>query len=89
MYTLTLTHDERRAIDWIGDRYRHGVELCDLLAECPATGDGDDMWNGNDDITYTVPEHVAWQIGDIVREGLDCFSPALVAKLTAFADAIV
>src|SRR5262245_37234458 len=31
MYTLSLTADERKAIDWIGNRYAHGYELRRVL----------------------------------------------------------
>ena len=33
MYTLTLTADERRAFDWVGDRYNSG-KVADLLIDC-------------------------------------------------------
>ena len=33
MYTLTLTADERRAFDWVGDRYNSG-KVADLLSDC-------------------------------------------------------
>jgi hypothetical protein len=31
MYALTLTYSERKAIDWISNRYRHGTDLYELL----------------------------------------------------------
>lgn len=33
MYVLKLTSDERRAIDFVGDRYDHGDKLFGLLCE--------------------------------------------------------
>jgi hypothetical protein len=33
MYTLTLTADERRAFDWVCDRYNSG-NVADLLLDC-------------------------------------------------------
>ena len=39
MYTLTLTVDERRAFDWVGDRYNSG-KVADLLARLHARGSG-------------------------------------------------
>lgn len=30
-YQLLLTHSERQAIDFVGDRYRHGDDLYDVL----------------------------------------------------------
>lgn len=89
MYRLTLTNGERAAIDWVGGRYRHGDELFGLLiSECEAIPDDVD-WDAPETITFTIPEHVAWAIGDIVDEGLDCFADELVAKLRRFRDGIV
>jgi hypothetical protein len=33
MYSLTLTADERRAFDWVGDRYNSG-KVADNLIGC-------------------------------------------------------
>ncbi len=33
MYVLTLTADERRAFDWVGDRYNLG-KVTDLMLDC-------------------------------------------------------
>ena len=33
MYSLTLTADERRAFDWVGDRYNSG-KVASLLLDC-------------------------------------------------------
>lgn len=89
MYHLTLTYAERRAIDWIGDRYRHGTELYRLLwVESTVTPDDED-WDSPNDITFAIPEHVAWTISEIISEGLDCFAPDLVCKLHRLQDRIV
>lgn len=84
MYTLTLTYSERQAIDWIGGRYRHGDELANLLSELT-----NDEWHGPEDIVFSVPEHVAWTISEIIDEGLDCFAPELQHKLYKFQGSIV
>jgi len=87
MYNLTLTHDERRAIDWIGDRYCHGDELFKLLwGNCRHRPDNAD-WDSRETINFLVPEHIAWQIGQMGDECnylWDCFAPELSEKLTEF-----
>jgi hypothetical protein len=87
-YTLALTKSERAAIDWIGGRYRHGDELYRLLIGCTQTPDDAD-WDDNREITFNVPEHVAWTISEIIEEGLDCFSGNLRHKLYYFQAQIV
>ena len=89
MYQLTLTADERRAIDWIGNRYGTGDELYSALCKADWAPDDRD-WDDQREITFTIPENVAWTIGEIIdREGCPCFSPDLTEKLTRFASAIV
>jgi hypothetical protein len=90
-YTITLTADERRAIDWIGYRYAHGNDLCALL--CEGTTDRDDeeyVWDYPGDVTFSLPEHVAWQIANVIDvDGLICFSDELRSKLYHFQAQIV
>ncbi len=62
MYTLTLTADERRAFDWVGDRYNSG-KVADLLTDCLPE---DREWGDDGDITFHIPEHVAWEINELV-----------------------
>lgn len=88
MYTLTLTLAERKAIDWIGHRYRHGTELYRLLW-AQSEQEGEDDWDADADITFHVPESVAWTVAEIIDEGLDCFASDLVVKLWEFRDRIV
>ena len=64
MYLLTLTADERRAFDWVGYRYNSG-KVADLLLDCIPE---DREWGDNTDITFTIPEHVAWQINELAEE---------------------
>lgn len=92
MYQLTLTAAERKAIDWIGHRYRHGNDLYSLLwCECnSAPADAD--WNSNCDITFAIPEYAAWELNNIADDcehRWDCFGPELVEKLEDFCMAIV
>lgn len=91
-YKLTLTLSERMAIDWIGDRYTNGDELFSLLQFCEGTSPEDADWDDERDLTFDVPEHVAWAIRDNAEreDGTwPCFSPDLASKLQAFCDAIV
>lgn len=92
MYHLTLTHDERAALDWVGGRYPHGHDLYKLLwVESTANPDDAD-WDSPNDIEFAIPEHVAWQIGEMGSEGnyqWDCFAEPLSRKLTDFCMQIV
>jgi len=64
MYTLTLTADERRAFDWVGDRYNSG-KVASLLRDCIPE---DREWSDDGDITFTIPEHIAWEINELAEE---------------------
>ena len=88
MYSLTLTPGERQAFDWVGDRYNSG-KVADLLIDCIPE---DREWGDDSDITFTIPEHVAWQINELAEEeGYTwvCFAPALEAKLNDLCWSIV
>ena len=55
---------ERQAFDWVGDRYNSG-KVSDLLLDClPEDGE----WSDDGDITFDIPEHVAWQINELAEE---------------------
>ena len=92
MYHLTLTADERKALDWVGDRYAHGHDLYKLLwVHCEPEGNEED-WDSPNPINFEVSEDVAWQIAAIGEEceyRWDCFAPQLAEKLTAFCVSIV
>jgi hypothetical protein len=80
MYTLMLTADERRAFDWVGHRYISG-KVADLLIDLVPQ---DREWSDDGDISFDVPEAIAWQINEIAeQEGYSwaCFAPDLVEKL--------
>ena len=95
MYELMLTYGERMAIDWIGDRYRHGTDLYFCLIGCKwKCQDYNlvDPWGDVGDIVFKVPEHTAWRIRDIGEEGQyrwDCFSPEFAQKMNDFCDKII
>lgn len=92
-YTLTLTQDERNAIDWIGNRYAHGDQLREALSECTTDRDDDEyIWDFPGDVTFNVRESIAWDICRALEESdfrMDCFGDDLRAKLFRFAEAIV
>ena len=88
MYTLILTADERRAFDWVGDRYNSG-KIADLLIGCLPE---DREWGDDGDITFEIPEHVAWEIRELAEEedfDWACFAPSLSGKLNDFCSGIV
>lgn len=92
MYTLTLNQDDRRAIDWIGDRYSHGNDLKRVLVDEAVTAVPDQVWESDLSITYHLPESKAWQVKEIVEDGnLDCINPDshLAVQLTRLVMAIV
>ena len=89
MYTLTLSKEERAAIDWVGGRDWNGHDLYLWLWGCEQTPDDAD-WDDPRPILFLVPEHKAWLITDkIESEGVPHFAPELEAKLREFADSVV
>ena len=85
MYRLTLTSEERNAIDWIGYRYDHGDNLYLALAGALTSPDVD--WDFAGDITFICSESIAWaikEIGEACGYLWDCFSKELAGKLTKF-----
>ena len=93
MYTLTLSAADRKAIDWIGNRYRHGNDLWNILTDCdtsPSWDSSDCLWEDSIDIEFFIPEHKSWEIVSIIEEdGLACFSSELVEKLLEFQGKLV
>lgn len=88
MYTLTLTANERKAIDWIGGRYAHGHDLYKILMQCPSN----EQWDSSGDVTYQIPEHKAWEINEMGNNCnfiWDCLSSDFAKKLNDFCMAIV
>lgn len=91
-YSLTLTGNERKAIDWVGHRNSNGNALFSLLWVSSTQIPDDVEWHGDHDITFEIPEHVAWEIRDNA-ESEDGFWPSfsadLAEKMQAFCDNIV
>lgn len=101
MYTLILTHEERKAIDWVGDRYATGSEFrIKLLYEDVLHFVDQNVklefdlieWDENYDITFRIPEHTAWEICDLFETEdmkFPCFSDEFAFKLIDFYNKIV
>ena len=91
-YTLTLTRNERKAIDFVGGRYAHGDELSAILFEAGLEMDEYLDWQNPEDITYNIPEHLAWQILEVAEAEeyrWDLFGPELAQKMNEFCERIV
>ena len=88
-YTLTLSGPERRAFDWLGDRYGTGEPIAMTLRGCLPD---DGTWTQPGDITFQIPEHEAWLIATrIWKEEIDtwpCFAQ-LATKMTNFTSSLV
>lgn len=90
-YQLTLTQSERSAFDWVGNRYCGGDVSRLLLTRCQRSPEIAE-WDQPGEITFVVPEHIAWEIRDLAEEEdilWPCFAPALTAKLNEFCFRIV
>lgn len=90
MYKLTLSADDRSAIDWVGNRYSHGDDLFKAIMGGDSENKSDCWSESEGDITFILPEAIAWDVTDIINgSNLDCFGEALCRKLRSFADRIV
>lgn len=95
MYKLTLSHDERKAIDWVGYRYDNGDYLRNLIEEGMSQNNPEydcDFWNNTGDIEFHIPENIAAAIKYIADENnyiWPCFSPEFSTKLNNFCEQIV
>lgn len=93
MYTLTLTAGERAAFDWVGHRYATGHDTGVLLYHCMTNEQKDDgAWDSPGDITFSIPEYVAWQISDLAEQEdmlFPCFAGSLKEKMIDLCMAIV
>lgn len=85
-YSITLTHSERRAIDWIGDRYWHGYQLWSLLTDGEATSipskpatteqcdfdfEIESTWDYPGDVAYELTANQAYALKMSYLEQLD------------------
>lgn len=83
-------------MDWIGGRYFWGDQLGSLLTGDCFTLDNDTEhrteWDDSEDITFRVPENIAWTIRDNLEaedSWMPCAGSELSAKLRQFCDRIV
>jgi hypothetical protein len=70
----------------VGDRYNAG-RVARLLSDCIPE---DREWGDHGDITFTIPEHLAWEINELAEEQdytWACFAPSLVSKPNDLAEA--
>ena len=104
-YRLTLNKAERRAFDWIGDRYANGHDMIDALTPSGQTTienpdgtpyQGEYVWpcelNSTDELTYCLTESQAWVVVELANKEDNlwpCFSSDLVKKMTEFCNRIV
>jgi hypothetical protein len=92
MYKLTLNRSERAAFIWIGHRYAHGDEMLGFISRCAPP---DANFDGDNEITFEIPEHIAWEIKGLIEDDgrdpypWDCFAPALRCKMQEFIDSII
>ena len=85
-YQLTLTVSEMRTLGWIADRYRSAQVLHDGM-------EGEENQRGMEG-NFTVPESIAWEYRDALREETDqmvppCAGGTLAEKLATLYEEIV
>ncbi len=89
-YSLTLSHGERAAFDWVGSRYSStGSDMKELIVQGMPS---DQEWDDPSDITFIIPESVSWEMKNIAEEEeflWPCFSSRLAAKMNQFLDNII
>lgn len=90
LYQLLLTKDERKAFDWVGERYSSsGYDMAQLIQEGIPI---ESSWDDAGDITFSIPEHVAWEMQELAESedfGFPCLADSLVSKLWSFFDSLV
>lgn len=93
MYELNLTSDERKAIDFVGNRYGVGHDLYKLLCASGVVWEPNDQdWDSTSNIIFRLPERVAWSINEILIAedfGAALFADEFRAKLMRFSEEIV
>lgn len=93
MYSLTLSKSERLAIDFVGRRYPEGHDFYKLLC-CAGRSPVDADWDDPREITFTMPEHLAWEVRDLLdakgcNYGAALFANEFRNKLIEFCEYIV
>jgi hypothetical protein len=99
VYALTLTREERKAFDWVGDRYSTGTEFkrhlvvdCHQYRNCNEEYCDCKEWDKEGDLTFYVPQPVAWELQELAEEDnftFPCFSDGLRTKLNEFLSKVV
>lgn len=100
-YNLSLTPGEREALSWVGHRDWTGDPIFTMLWSDAVLWDGNDqradidfdgMWRGPNTITFTLPEHKAWELREMWEEAgetIPHLAPEFAAKLLGLFDSIV
>lgn len=89
MYKLTLSKSERFAFDFVGYRYCNGDDISQLLSGCLPE---DQSWDDDRELTFSIPENVAWSIQELSSREDDLFplfSSPLTRKMMNFLDQII
>ena len=88
-YTLTLTVGDRKAFEFVGDRYGNGIDMINILINGLSNGE---EWDDPRTLTFYLMEHEAWQIQSLAEEDdylFPLFSGNLKEKMWNFIDQIV
>ena len=97
-YKLTLSKQDREAIDWVGYRYSNGDELYTLLYKCDYISEHKTScaWDSKSDITFLIPEYIAWEIAENAEQedgdyvyNFPCFANEFADKLRLFCENLV
>lgn len=86
-YTLTLTADERAALDWVGGRYAGSSAVRSIVS-----GVVGDAWDSPDDVAAEISESQAWEISEAASTDdghWPCLDRELRDKLDDLVDSIV
>jgi hypothetical protein len=65
-YTLTLSREEYDALQWCAARYESARILADGMV--PEEEELSERGRRHDALTFTVPEHVAWESRDAIAD---------------------
>jgi len=89
-YSLTLTCEERKAIEWVGFRDWNGDEFRSILEGGMGPDYDGDEWYSDDEFKFKLSEADAWTIRECAEEyGIPHFADSLASKVRALVDSIV
>lgn len=89
-YSLTLTREERKAIDWVGYRDWNGDELRSILEGGTGPEYDGNEWYSDDEFTFKLSEADAWTVRECAEEdGIPHFADSLATKIVELIESIV